>query len=69
ASIGATRTISVEFAVTTIAVLAGTILLGEALTVIQGFGAAAIICGCILVLDPFPRRAKAVALPSAPPLV
>ncbi|TGV81657.1 EamA family transporter, partial [Mesorhizobium sp. M00.F.Ca.ET.158.01.1.1] len=69
ASIGATRTISVEFAVTTIAVLTGTILLGESLTVIQGFGAVAIICGCILMLDPFPRRAKAVALPSAPPLV
>ncbi|MBZ9740346.1 MULTISPECIES: DMT family transporter [unclassified Mesorhizobium] len=69
ASIGATRTISVEFAVTTIAVLAGTILLGEQLTIIQGFGAGAIIGGCILVLDPFPRRAKGAALPSAPPLV
>ncbi|MBZ9672108.1 DMT family transporter [Mesorhizobium sp. ES1-3] len=69
ASIGATRTISVEFAVTTIAVLAGTIVLGESLTMIQGFGAAAIIGGCILVLDPFPRRLKAAPLPSAPPLV
>ncbi|TPK77891.1 EamA/RhaT family transporter [Mesorhizobium sp. B2-4-18] len=69
ASIGATRTISVEFAVTTIAVLAGTIVLGESLTLIQGFGAVAIIGGCILVLDPFPRRLKAAALPSASPLV
>ncbi|WP_027058562.1 DMT family transporter [Mesorhizobium loti] len=69
ASIGATRTISVEFAVTTIAVLVGTILLGESLTVIQGFGAVAIIGGCVLVLDPFPRRGNAVPLPSAPPLV
>ncbi len=64
ASIGATRTISVEFAVTTIAVLVGTIMLGESLTIIQGFGAAAIIGGCILVLDPFPRRLKPSPLPS-----
>jgi drug/metabolite transporter (DMT)-like permease len=69
ASIGATRTISVEFAVTTIAVLVGTVMLGESLTIIQGFGAVAIIGGCILVLDPFPRRVKAAVLPSAPPLV
>lgn len=69
ASIGATRTISVEFAVTVIAVLAGTILLGESLTIIQAFGAVAIIGGCVLVLDPFPRRVKAAVLPSAPPLV
>ncbi|UVK47743.1 DMT family transporter [Mesorhizobium sp. AR07] len=69
ASIGATRTISVEFAVTVVAVLVGTVLLGESLTIVQGFGAVAIIAGCVLVLDPFPRRVKAVALPSAPPLV
>lgn len=69
ASIGATRTISVEFAVTVIAVLVGTVMLGESLTIVQGFGAVAIIGGCILVLDPFPRRMKAAALPSASPLV
>ncbi|UCI29597.1 DMT family transporter [Mesorhizobium sp. B4-1-4] len=72
ASIGATRAISVEFAVTTIAVLVGTVMLGETLTIIQAFGAVAIIGGCVLVLDPFPRSAKVVpqaALPSAPPLV
>jgi drug/metabolite transporter (DMT)-like permease len=69
ASIGATRTISVEFAVTVVAVLVGTVMLGESLTIIQGFGAVAIIGGCILVLDPFPRRARAVPLPSAPSLV
>ncbi|WP_137932492.1 DMT family transporter [Mesorhizobium comanense] len=69
ASIGATRTISVEFAVTTIAVLVGTLMLGESLSAIQICGAVAIIGGCILVLDPFPRRAKAEALPSTPPLV
>lgn len=68
-SIGATKTISVEFAVTTIAVLAGTIVLGESLTIIQIVGAVAIIGGCILVLDPFPHRVKAAVLPSAPPLV
>lgn len=64
ASIGATRTISVEFAVTTIAVLVGTVMLGESLTIIQGFGAVAIIGGCILVLDPFPRHVKPAPLPS-----
>ncbi|CCV08785.1 conserved membrane hypothetical protein [Mesorhizobium metallidurans STM 2683] len=69
ASIGATRTISVEFAVTVIAVLVGTVMLKEPLTVIQAVGAVAIIGGCVFVLDPFPRRLKAVPLPSAPPLV
>ncbi|QPC91302.1 DMT family transporter [Mesorhizobium sp. INR15] len=62
ASIGATRTISVEFAVTVVAVLVGTMLLGETLSAIQIVGAVAIIGGCVLVLDPFPRRAKAVPL-------
>ena len=47
-----------------IAVLVGTALLGESLTIIQAFGAVAIIGGCILVLDPFPRRGKAIPLPS-----
>ena len=69
ASIGATRTISVEFAVTVIAVSVGTALLGESLTIVQACGAVAIIGGCILVLDPFPRRVKPAPLPSAPPLV
>jgi len=73
ASIGATKTISVEFAVTVVAVLVGTMLLKEPLSAIQGFGAAAIVVGCVLVLDPFPRRAKslpqAVPLPSATPVV
>jgi drug/metabolite transporter (DMT)-like permease len=73
ASIGATRTISVEFAVTVVAVLVGTMLLKEPLSLVQGFGAVAIIAGCTLVLDPFPRRAKslpqAAPLPSATPLV
>lgn len=72
-SIGATRAISVEFAVTVVAVLVGTMLLGEPLSVIQIVGAVAIIAGCVLVLDPFPRRGKSVpqaeVLSSAPPLV
>ncbi|MBN9258863.1 MULTISPECIES: EamA family transporter [unclassified Mesorhizobium] len=72
-SIGATRAISVEFAVTVVAVLVGTMLLGEPLSIIQIVGAVAIIAGCVLVLDPFPRRGKSVpqaeVLSSAPPLV
>jgi drug/metabolite transporter (DMT)-like permease len=60
ASIGATRTISVEFAVTVVAVLVGTLLLKEPLSIIQGVGAVTIVAGCLLVLDPFPRRVKAM---------
>jgi hypothetical protein len=41
----ATRTISVEFAVTSAAVLVGTVLLGYTLTIVQTFGAAA-ACWC-----------------------
>jgi drug/metabolite transporter (DMT)-like permease len=50
ASIGASRTLSVEFAVTVVAVLAGTTMLGEQLSAIQLAGAAVIIAGCALVL-------------------
>jgi drug/metabolite transporter (DMT)-like permease len=66
-SIGATRTISVEFAVTVIAVLVGTVLLGESLTIIQAFGAVAIIAGCVLVLDPVraPRERGSLAISPA----
>lgn len=49
-SIGATRAISVEFAVTVIAVMAGAVLLGERLSVVQCVGAGTIILGCALVL-------------------
>lgn len=55
-SIGPTKAISVEFLVTVIAVLAGVVILGESLTVLQLFGAAIIIVGCILVLDMFKKK-------------
>lgn len=51
--IGATKTISVEFLVTVVAVIVGTMLLGERLSLLQFAGAAIIICGCALVLDLF----------------
>ncbi len=53
AQIGATKTISVEFLVTVVAVIVGTLLLGERLSLLQFAGAAIIICGCALVLDLF----------------
>jgi drug/metabolite transporter (DMT)-like permease len=52
--IGATRAISVEFAVTVVAVAAGTMILGETLTPMQIAGAAVIVTGCALVLGIVP---------------
>jgi drug/metabolite transporter (DMT)-like permease len=52
ADIGATKTISVEFVVTVVAVLVGALILGEHLSAVQLAGAAVIIGGCILVLAP-----------------
>ena len=49
--IGATRSISVEFLVTVVAVLIGAFYLNEVITVIQLFGAALVILGSILILD------------------
>ena len=49
-SIGATAAISVEFAVTVVAVLVGALVLDEALTTVQLFGGVVIILGCALVL-------------------
>ncbi|KQW31023.1 hypothetical protein ASE36_01640 [Rhizobium sp. Root274] len=49
-SIGATAAISVEFAVTVVAVLVGALILDEPLTLLQLFGGAVIIAGCSLVL-------------------
>ncbi len=49
-SIGATRAISVEFAVTVVAVLIGAIWLNETLSLPQLVGGAIIILGCALVL-------------------
>ncbi|MGE7367956.1 DMT family transporter [Neorhizobium sp. NPDC001467] len=65
-SIGATKAISVEFAVTVVAVFIGAILLDEPLSTVQVVGAAIIILGCALVLGLFPRqrgRVAAVPLP------
>lgn len=59
-SIGATKAISVEFAVTIIAVLIGALVLHEPLTALQLGGAVVIIAGCILVLGLFPRRKQPV---------
>lgn len=56
ASIGPTKTISVEFVVTVIAVLVGTLLLGERLSTAQLAGAAVIVAGCALVLGLTPAR-------------
>jgi drug/metabolite transporter (DMT)-like permease len=56
ASIGATRAISVEFAVTVVAVLVGALVLGEPLSALQFAGGAVIIAGCALVLGLVPSR-------------
>jgi drug/metabolite transporter (DMT)-like permease len=58
ASIGATRAISVEFAVTVVAVLVGALVLDEPLTLIQVAGGVVIIAGCALVLGLMPAKAK-----------
>lgn len=58
ASIGATRAISVEFAVTVVAVLIGALVLDEPLTLIQVAGGMVIIAGCALVLGLMPAKAK-----------
>jgi drug/metabolite transporter (DMT)-like permease len=58
-SIGATAAISVEFAVTVVAVLVGALVLDEPLTLLQLCGGVVIIIGCALVLGLFrlPRAA------------
>lgn len=56
--IGATRTISVEFVVTLVAVLVGALFLGEALSWLQALGALVIMLGCMLVLGLLPGRRK-----------
>lgn len=56
ASIGATRAISVEFAVTAIAVLVGAVFLSEPLSIVQMVGAVVIIVGCAVVLGLVPGR-------------
>lgn len=56
ARIGATRTISVEFVVTLVAVLIGALFLGEALSMLQVIGGLVILLGCMLVLGLLPGR-------------
>jgi len=56
--IGATRTISVEFVVTLVAVLIGALFLGEALSWLQALGALVIMLGCMMVLGLLPGRRK-----------
>jgi drug/metabolite transporter (DMT)-like permease len=58
ASIGATRAISVEFAVTVVAVIVGALVLDEPLTLMQVAGGAVIIAGCALVLGLLPAKDK-----------
>jgi len=58
-TIGATRAISVEFAVTVVAVLVGALVLHEPLSLIQICGAATIIAGCALVTGLIGKELKA----------
>ncbi|MBF8729837.1 MULTISPECIES: DMT family transporter [Pseudomonas] len=58
ARIGATRTISVEFVVTLVAVLIGALFLGEALSLLQMVGGGVILLGCMLVLGLLPGHGK-----------
>ncbi|RDV04793.1 DMT family transporter [Undibacter mobilis] len=58
ATIGATRAISVEFAVTVVAVLVGALFLHEPLSAMQIAGAVTIIAGCALVIGLFPSFAR-----------
>jgi drug/metabolite transporter (DMT)-like permease len=55
AGVGATRALSVEFAVTAVAVLVGSIVLGERLSAIQLLGTVVVVGSCALVLGLFPR--------------
>jgi drug/metabolite transporter (DMT)-like permease len=66
ADIGATRAISVEFVVTAVAVLVGSLLLHERLSAPQLVGAAVIIAGCALVLGLVPRPTGHHARPRSP---
>ncbi|MBS9478820.1 DMT family transporter [Ancylobacter radicis] len=65
-TIGPTRAISVEFAVTGVAVLVGTLILREPLSLPQLFGAGVIGVGCALVLGIVRLRpAKSAVTPPA----
>lgn len=58
ATIGATKAISVEFAVTLVAVIIGATFLGERLSALQLLGGAVVVCGCLLVLGLVPGRRR-----------
>jgi drug/metabolite transporter (DMT)-like permease len=65
-TIGPTTAISVEFAVTTVAVAVGALLLREPITAVQIGGGVFIICGCALVLGLFSGR-RDPGRPNPPP--
>jgi drug/metabolite transporter (DMT)-like permease len=56
--IGATRTVSVEFVVTLVAVLVGALGLGENLSLLQIIGGLVILLGCLLVLGMLPGKRR-----------
>lgn len=56
AEVGATIAISVEFVVTTIAIIVGAVVLDERLSAVQLLGAAVVILGCTMVIGLVPRR-------------
>src|SRR5262249_58323633 len=56
ADLGATKAISVEFVVTVVAVLVGSFVLGERLSVVQVVGAVVIATGSALLLGLVPAR-------------
>jgi drug/metabolite transporter (DMT)-like permease len=64
-TIGATKSISVEFAVTAIALLIGGFLLRERFSTVQIAGTVSIVAGCILVLElvPWKRRLAKTSCP------
>lgn len=64
ASIGATRAISVEFAVTLVAVIVGALVLDEPIAPLQMVGGGIILVGCALVLGLFPFLRKPRILPA-----
>lgn len=61
--IGATKTISVEYVVTVIAVIVGAFVLDEPISAMQLVGTAIIISGCALILGLYPKRKNAILLP------
>jgi drug/metabolite transporter (DMT)-like permease len=69
AELGATIAISVEFAVTVVAVALGALVFHERLSIWQLLGGAVIITGCALVLGLIPRHTVAGRRPAQPTTV